>query len=672
MKKIFSVLMICCFSLIAGIMLTACDEPDFYNISVSKSDGTASLLAVSLYDGQNRIESDANENYQVERGKSIRVVLDATDFGIEMSDLQVLVDGVEKDVVVNENYSPLVNGESLNYGYFILPNVTSNINIEFSGVSTVESTFDFQVAGYDDVSEIEDEELIEKLQMTSICLTYGEITEEEGEQPAPVFESLYEYLQKEETSFTRPFSYTEDIYNPYTTFRVKFNAGAPFDFTNAYPFRILPDGEQEQNIDSMTYIDDEDDGFYLVDMGQIGRSNHYTIIIDFTDIDFRSFNIALPRTNLTFSASVDNAIIDYSTSAVLTITELLTDTNEEFYADYSNMVVCINNFELDPIENSESEDENGNTTVQYQIPEHITPISTGGYSLYEVKISGITYNAEQYSLYANSVEPIANQQVLIPTIYAVDEDGTALGITGMGSNGQVLGLAGQRNAIAWGFSYDSSVGAYVNPYDLCDYDIYLNVGEEPTDDDKILNVKEQLAGETGDVVKEIGDYTFRAYYNEETETFDYFQLDFTCTEDMIFEFRNFQMFNKNINISYAFNDSRIENVEFAILGQDGDIDDADWQPLSNGVPRTMAVTGGSVVAFRFTTSNREHIATNEFKIADTTICNSWMDSIFQSAGENNFSICRYIVSNIQYEGDMDFKLISSLQNPSSASSGENA
>ena len=671
MKKIFSVLMICCFSLIAGTLLTACGEQDFYNVSVSKSGDTANLLSVSLYDGQNKIEPDANDNYHVGRGKSIRVVLDATDFGVEMTELKVLVDGTEKKVVVNDNYSPLVNGTSLNYGYFILPNVTANVNIEFSGVKTVESTFDFKVAGFDDVSTIEDEELIEKLQMTSICLSYGEITDEEGEQPAPVYENLYDYLQKEDTSFSRPFSYTEDVYNPYTTFRVKFDAGAPFDLTNAFPFKILPEGGQEQDIASMMFMDDEDNGFYLVDMGDIGKSNHYTILIDFTDVDFQSFNIALPRANLTFSASVDNSIIDYSTSSVLTITEFLTDTNEDFYADYSNMVVYLNNKELDQIEGSESTDDAGNPTVQYQIPEHITPISTGGFSLYEVKISGVEYNVNQYSLYANSVEPIANQQVLIPNIYAVDDDGTALGITGTGANGQVLGLDGQRNAIVWEFPYDSSLQAYVNPYDLYNYDIFLNVEEEPTDDNKILNVGEQLAGETADVVKEIGDYTFRAFYNEETEKFDLFQLDFTCTGDMIFEFRNFQMFSKNINISYAFDDSRIEKVEFAILERDGNIENASWKQLSKDVPITNAVIGGEVVAFRFTTSDREHIATIEFKIENSTMCSSWMDGIFQSAGDNkNYSICRYVVSYIQYDGDMDFKLISSLQNPSTELLGE--
>ena len=629
MKKILSFLSICCLSLLSGGLLCACGGKDSYSISVNSEANSCVELRLTQDDQQ--LESEDGV-FNVSAGANIRVSIDVTEYGIDMSDFVVKIDNMEKQVIQNQNYSPLTSGETLNYGYFLVSNVKKDITIEISGGKLISSTFTFQV------DDIEDSEVIEKLQMTSICLEYGEFSDG-VETPEPEFVNLYEYLTTNgNPKFVREYSGIEGNYNPYRTFRLKFEGTNPFDLSKNNPFEIVTKEGETKQIGDITFLE----GSYVVDLGDIGLSEEYTILLNFKNLQYQQFLIAKPEDNMTYTVSLDKEVIDYSQEGVVTIVKNL----DAETADYSNMTVFLNGTELSMIEGSDVEN-----SVQYKIPSNITPISTGGSSLYSVIVRGITYLVEPYSLYANSVEPITTENPFImPFIWAINDEGENVGIIGVGSNGQHMTLQGQKNAITWEYAYDEIDQSYVSLYDLYDYDIYVN------DDTKVLNVKEEIGSATQDVEKELSNgYTFKAFYNETTQTFDSFQLEFYCTQDSIFNFRNFVLYNKEIDISYSFVDARIENVEFSILDSE-DASNATWTELDKDVSIKVSVDGTNVVAFRLSTQ-RDEIGAHEFKIQNDIICEGVLDSESYNANNIRYTILKFKVSTFRYEGSLEFKLV---------------
>ena len=113
--------------------------------------------------------------------------------------------------------------------------------------------------------------------------------------------------------------------------------------------------------------------------------------------------------------------------------------------------------------------------------------------------------------------------------------------------------------------------------------------------------------------------------------------------------------SKNIDISYSFEDTRIENVEYAILDSE-DASLATWSELDKDVSVKVAVNGGQIIAFRLTTL-RDEIGMHEFKIEDTSICNSWLNSESYTSNGFRYTILKFVVSEIQYDGSMAFKLV---------------
>ena len=239
--------------------------------------------------------------------------------------------------------------------------------------------------------------------------------------------------------------------------------------------------------------------------------------------------------------------------------------------------------------------------------------------------------------------------LIMPSIWLVNDNGDKLGFSGVNENGEYTSLEGLRNAVIWSYNYDEANQAYYSKSDLYDYDINAN-------QEKVLNVKEQLAGATADVTKSIaGGYTFKAFYNSTTGKFDSFQLEFVCSKETTFEFTNFQDFTKNIDVSYSFEDPRIERIEYAIATENSDFQNLEWAELTKDESIKLAVTGQAVVCFRLT--SQSPIGSHEFKIENQKISNSKMEPLSVSADGKIYTVLRYIVSNIQYDGDMSFKLV---------------
>lgn len=628
MKKILSMLTICCMSLLAGIFLCSCSN-DTYNVQFSMDEKTEQYVELGFSTAGEKIEIGEEKKFKVASGDAVKVEITANQYGVDFSNLVITVNGTEKDIILNSKYSPFSSGESLMYGHFVLAK-GKNCNIELSGVDKITSTFSFDAVGLDD------EEVVSKLKMTQVCVTFDDLDDETGET-APEYKNLYDLVTAEEKfSFTRTFDEIEELYNRYSSIRVYIEGVIPFDFENANPFGIMGQNGVADPVVMTQYGDG-----YVLNLGELLSYNDYKIVVDYSNIEYRTFNISLPEKNMTYEVLIDKEIINYNQEGLVSVKKLLDSSK----VDYTNMKVSINALELEKV--GESDD---GLTVQFKIPKNITPLTTGGVNVYRISVSGYEYLVPSYILRANSMEGLTLVNPLImPSIWLVNDNGDKLGFSGVNENGEYTSLEGLRNAVIWSYNYDEVNQAYYSKSDLYDYDINAN-------QEKVLNVKEQLAGATADVTKSIaGGYTFKAFYNSTTGKFDSFQLEFVCSKETTFEFTNFKDFTKNIDVSYSFEDPRIERIEYAIATENSDFQNLEWAELTKDEGIKLAVTGQAVVCFRLT--SQSPIGSHEFKIENQKISNSKMEPLSVSADGKIYTVLRYIVSNIQYDGDMSFKLV---------------
>ena len=617
MKKILSMLTICCVSLLAGVFLCSCSN-DAYNVQFSMDEKT-----------EQYVELGEKKKFKVASGDAVKVEITANQYGVDFSNLVITVNGADQEIILNSKYSPFSSGESLMYGHFVLAK-DKNCKIELSGVDKITSTFSFDAVGLDD------EEVVSKLKMTQVCVTFDDLDDETGET-APEYKNLYDLVTAEERfSFTRTFDEREELYNRYNSIRVEIEGVIPFDLENANPFGIMGQNGVADPVVMTQYGD-----IYVLDLGELLSYNDYKIVVDYSNIEYRTFNISLPEKNMTYEVLIDKETINYNQEGLVSVKKLLDSSK----VDYTNMKVSINTLELEKV--CESDD---GLTVQFKIPKNITPCTTGGGNVYRISVSGYQYLVPSYILRANSIEGLSlANPLIIPSIWLVNDNGDKLGFSGVNENGEYTSLEGLRNAVIWSYNYDEVNQAYYSKSDLYDYDINAN-------QEKILNVKEQLAGATADVTKSIaGGYTFKAFYNSTTGKFDSFQLEFVCSKETTFEFTNFQDFTKNIDVSYSFEDPRIERIEYAIATENSDFQNLEWAELTKDESIKLAVTGQAVVCFRLT--SQSPIGSHEFKIENQKISNSKMEPLSVSADGKVYTILRYIVSNIQYDGDMSFKLV---------------
>lgn len=628
MKKILSMLTICCVSLFAGVFLCSCSN-DAYNVQFSMDEKTEQYVELGFSTAGEKIEIGEKKKFKVASGDAVKVEITANQYGVDFSNLVITVNGADQEIILNSKYSPFSSGESLMYGHFVLAK-GKNCKIELSGVDKITSTFSFDAVGLDD------EEVVSKLKMTQVCVTFDDLDDETGET-APEYKNLYDLVTAEERfSFTRTFDEREELYNRYNSIRVEIEGVIPFDLENANPFGIMGQNGVADPVVMTQYGD-----IYVLGLGELLSYNDYKIVVDYSNIEYRTFNISLPEKNMTYEVLIDKEIINYNQEGLVSVKKLLDSSK----IDYTNMKVSINTLELEKV--GESDD---GFTVQFKIPKNITPCTTGGGNVYRISVSGYQYLVPSYILRANSIEGLSlANPLIIPSIWLVNDNGDKLGFSGVNENGEYTSLEGLRNAVIWSYNYDEVNQAYYSKSDLYDYDINAN-------QEKILNVKEQLAGATADVTKSIaGGYTFKAFYNSTTGKFDSFQLEFVCSKETTFEFTNFQDFTKNIDVSYSFEDPRIERIEYAIATENSDFQNLEWAELTKDESIKLAVTGQAVVCFRLT--SQSPIGSHEFKIENQKISNSKMEPLSVSADGKIYTVLRYIVSNIQYDGDMSFKLV---------------
>lgn len=654
MKKWFALSLICCLTLFSGIFLTACGGIKTIEVKMVETEMPLYDIKLSV-EGEDLI-ADPNGKFLVDDGVKLRVDIAAKSYGVDFSGLTIKIGKTEKEIVKDVTYSIHPEDNKLHYGYFLVSKVNSNMTISISGVKGVESKFTFEGVN------LEDEDVIARLKNTSIDITLPQENVEQQPTEPPVEElpeqtveqepaaeeeeevspyiNLYDFLTGDgDKSYTRKYDVEQSNSNPYFTFKLKFGGVDPYEFTeNDFPFKIKKVGGVEQNIAGLNF--DYNTKSFYVNLGKLDGAAEYIIVVDFSRLRNKQFIIAKPTQNSTYNVELDKEVIDFETEATLTLTKHLEESGK---ADYSNMEVFLNYEKLEMIEGS-----NVGNVVKYKIPSGITPASTNGFNLYQVRVTGIEYTVEQYSIYANSAE-YNGTNFIVPEITAIDEEGNDIGPIGFGANGEQISLAGQRNAVFWEYRYDEDNGGYISAYDLYDYDIDNN-------GTVILNVKEVIGDRTVSFEKTLENgYKFKATYNKERQAFDKFALEFVCSGNTHITFSNYKPYEKNIDVSYSFEDERVLSVEFAVMSLDGQMA-TEWASLTKNVAQRISVSGKQVVAFRIT-SERQVIKAEEFKLSNNIACDQRLAGENSEDGLTKYCVAKFVVSSLQYADSMEVKLI---------------
>lgn len=631
MKKIVSLIMFCCVTLLAGVCLTACTGMN--RVFFSQDESTAEYVSLNFYIDGILQENIENNSFKINDNVPLKVEIVANQLGVDFSSFEVKVNGTTKQVVENNKYSSFSGGESLTYGYFIL-NLTDNTKIEFSGAKMITSTFSFEA------KNLEDEDVVEKLKMTSVCMTFEDLDDETGETEAN-YTNLYNLVTSETPlNFAREFDGNTTDLNKYSAFRVKFDGINPFNLENVNPFKIRQSDSIIENAVSINQLDD----YYIVNVGNLAADT-YKIVVDFAGITYTDFLVSKPDDNMTYTISMDTEILSYDKGATVVVTKLL----DSSVVDYTNLTAYINALELEKI----SED-NEAKTVTFKVPNHLTPLSCGGYSVFRISVGGYEYLKTTHILRANSTEK-QTPQAIVPSLWAVNDNGDKIGICGINESGAYVSWEGQRNAVVWSYQYNESVQAYYSKFDLYNYDI--TVGNIT-----IMNVAKEIDGATEDVIVDLeSGYKFRAYYNTKTGIFDSFQLEFVCSADAIFEFCNFQEFSKNIKVSYSFEDPRVTSVEYALVTTLDGSTNIEWHSLKKDETAMLTVSGENYIFYRLT-SERSTMASYEFTISNQLVCDTRLSTITESGDECVYTIFRFEISNAQFTTTEDFKLVLSGTN----------
>ncbi len=606
MKKLFPYIFVACFVMLSSLTLFACNETKTY-INLSFDD--QSLYRIVLSSDGRTLTSDSFQ-YEIEPETNIRVEVYAAKAGLDFSNLVVSINGQNRNLTTNSDYSFYPEDENLYVGYILLPQVEENTDINFSGAKTAELSLTLKA------DDIEDEAVIEKLEMTSV--SFG------GEED---YVNLYDFLTSETSkTVTRQFETSED----FSTFKVKFDGGNPFDLNNV-PF-YLQSGSQQISLDAMTYSD----GVYTASLGKL-YVGQYGLVADFKDLAYQNFLFVFPQENMTYEVETDVNFLNYQTGGTLTISKTLPES-----ADYTNLTVRLNQTVLEKSNETEQE-------VTFILPEKLTPYLAGGNNVYQVFVEGIEYNKDVFELTATLVG--TDNAFIQPRFCAIDESGAELGAIGYLPNGVQISLQGQRNALIWQYKYNETANAYSSPFDLLDYDIVINKNSE-----EVINLKNLLSEQTENVTLQIGDMTLKATYNESSEAYDHFQLEFVCDRDLSFEFSNFKPFEKEIYLLYNLSDARVSAVEYAITDSENS-QVTQWNNMINQVPTTaITVTSDSYVNFRLTSA--AELAAHEFVVTNQSLYSSKTD-ITYSEGGNNYLILSYKISEFQFDGE-DFVLTGAI------------
>ena len=617
MKKLILFVATLCFSLSTAILLSACGQQAQYKIEIVQPLAESELFDVILKKDNETLVA-ANNTYSVDAESNIKVEIYAKKKGISFEDLIVKVGNINKAIIKNNNYSLVPNQGELYYGYFPLANINADLKLTFSGAKQASSTFSFAV------DDIEDESVAEKLKLTQVSLDNSEEN----------FVNLYDYLSGEgDKSFVRVFN-SEDDYNNFKTLKIKFEGIIPFNLKSAHPFTLSAENETSLDI-RMERVED----CFAIDLGEVGDKKNYTININYKNLEYQNFDIVLPKDNLTYSVSIDAPKINFLQERIITI-QKFQDTSK---VDYSEMKVYANNLLLEKVENSETE-----TEIKFILPKGQTPASTGGQEKFEIKVEGIKYVAETFRMTVKTDVDLMETQWSLPKFYSIGENDELQDVAGVNPDGSAISIKGEANCLKWGYVWDEG---YSFKYDLYNYDVFC--GET-----KLFNLQEILAFHTEDFEESVlsDEFKFKAFYNNQTNCFNNFQLEFVSNKDVDINLKDFVEFEKRIKVGYTFEDRRVLGLEVGVenYAQTEELETVSIEQNSNA---DFTVKGEQILVIRIITGN-ELVGLYEFRLDNKKVSYAWEESKHGVDEEGRkYTECRFVISNLQFDEIMNVQLV---------------
>lgn len=690
--------MFACLTFMAGILCTACfEDTGDKTITVAESSG---LVDVRLKIGQEYLQGEEGK-YTVAYQSNVAVELYAKEYGVDFTDVVIKVGerelNLEDSLIDTKYYNPIPTVGDLKFGSFKMPYIESDTVVTIYGVKTMESKFTLQG------KNLQDSAVVNKLKATKISLATGEDKDSD-------YVNLYNLLNgtAENRTFERTFDEnSETVLNTYRTFKLKFEGVSPFNIEQVKPFKIKKSGsETEMDIDSCTLIDE----IYYVDLGYltVGDSRNYTVVVDFSNVEYQEFDINLPAKNATYemtctvNTTEDKETINFNESAKITFTKKMSSeaVEGEIYANYDEMQMLLNGTPLQKVKDGE-----------YLIPEKMTPHKTllGGED-YNITVNGIKYftkqdgveqEVETIKLNAQGFQLSNLANSVTPKFFQINENGEKVDVAGVGENGSILAFVGQKYAMTWGYEVDNLLNTYRSRYDLYNYDIMLGEG-------KVLKVSEALKSAWEQVPQEepsepfvfesedVNGFVLKATYNFQQKQFDKFELEFVCKpytfkieteapeqpdegegeggtveegpilvdvtydKSLDFSFANFVFHEKNINVVRGFDESdRIQKVEFAVFS--GEFQTSEWRELSEMNSRlTQAVIADSMICIKITTGLDVTIDTYAYKVENEVISSTTQSSEVYVENNRNVTILKFVVSDVYYDSNsanMEFKIV---------------
>lgn len=491
MKKIFSCIVVCFCVMFAGFFLGACD---FGGDRTLKFDMQKSLLQVRVIANRQEVEPDVHGEFVVEDQSDVRCELYATRAAVNISNINIKVNNVQKTLQKNDQYNPLQNNGSLYCGYFLLPKLDESVEISISGVEAYRSAYTFTT------QTVENEE-------TKLLLQQSEIAFDDE------FVNLYDVL-KNGTSFVRDYDNSSGIYNKHHVFKVKIPNGDVYNFSKGSPFILKYEDGRVHNPEN--YVDMHD--YIVVDLGKIEFQNDYSVLVDFDKLHFKEYNFNLPDKNLVCSVTTKTETTNFGAETELYVNKLFPEAN------YSNVSVKLDDLELKMI--SEDKDK-----LTFKIPAKIKPQNG---NTFEVEVSGWKFNAPTHKV--GSMVECEDPFYVEASVYTVSDAGDKLDMIGVEDGKQIV-LENQNVVFEWATSAEN------NSFQLYDHDIFVN-------DVLLFNLKEVLSQNTenftnlSDLEIELdGGFVLKATFDETFQTYNNFKLQTICKQDLTFALKNFKTNN---------------------------------------------------------------------------------------------------------------------------------
>lgn len=621
MKKLFSLAIIFCFTFLSGILLMSCGKSQTFKIEMQKLGDNKDLYEVVIKNYDTK-ETKTDSVLYVEQDDNVRVEIYASRSGVDFSDLKVVLQGAEKQVIESGQYTAIDGG--LYYGYFLIPRVESNVSMTFEGAKLQKLKFRFEGELLNNAQNAE------KMRLAQIDIS-------ENDQPRYV--NLYNFLagsQSKEVSNT----FREDEETLVRSFKIKFTGVDPVSIVDADCFKYrFSEEEAWQPVQSCTLSE----GVYHVTVGSIEDAQICYIKINFANAEFSEYNVVSPLANRTYAVEVLQSESTYKQETRIKVTHLL----DYAVADYSNVSVFANDLKLEKVDGSETENEDGHIECEYIIPAENTPKWTGGEDQYVIRVEGVRYVGNVFAISSASEEDSYTSGMSSPEIYQIDSYGDRQEVLGVDSEGKPVVLGSEKVVFAWEYDYDEISQGYIGRFDLYDIDLYD--GET-----KILNIKSCLGNSTEDVETTLANgYKLIATYNAETERFDEFKLEFTCTADKNFVFKNFKPYSKVSNISWDFDDERISKIEFAILDTLTD-ETTEWTVLERAVDAVKSVTSTDVILIRIEGSDK--FERYEIDVVGQPVVKDESRYTVETVDDKVYTTFVFALSELQYK-NADFTLV---------------